>query len=71
MNSKNRTKIIHEGNYVAEVEVELIDSENSWAPYLKVEDAYRLDDMRIALRQHDIATAVKIGKVYTLTPVAV
>jgi hypothetical protein len=29
-----RTKFIHEGGYVAEVEVDLIESEYSWAPYL-------------------------------------
>ena len=33
-------------NYVAEVDVELIESDNGWSPYLSVGDAYKLDDVR-------------------------
>jgi len=39
--------------------------------YLSIEDAYKLDDIRMALKKGDIVTRLKIGKVYTLTPVAV
>ena len=71
MRKRKRTKLVHEGRYVAEVDVELIDTENEWAPYLLLEDAYKLDDVRDALRKGDIKTATKHGKVYTLTPVAI
>lgn len=71
MKKRERTKYIHEGNYVAEVRVVLLDDEEGWSPYLSVDDAYRLDDVREALRDGDLARAAKYGKVYALTPVAV
>jgi len=69
MRKKLRTKLVHEGKYVAEVEVEILEAEDGWAPYLSVDDAYKLDDVRDALRQSDIKAASRYGKVYTLTPV--
>lgn len=68
---RKRTKIIHEGNYIAEVDVELLEDIEGWSPYLSIEDAYRLDDVREALRQGDVKTATGYARVYTLTPVAV
>ena len=53
MNKRKRTKIVHEGNYVAEVDVELLEDPDGWSPYLSLEDAYRLDDVREALRRGD------------------
>ena len=71
MKSRQHTKLIHEGNYVAEIDVELIYSETGWSPYLSLDDAYRLDDVRDALRRGDIETAAGLARVFTLTPVAV
>jgi len=70
---KNRrhTKLVHEGNYVAEVDVELIDADTGWSPYLSLDDAYKLDDVRDALRRGDIKAAANLARVYSLTPVAV
>ncbi|MBN1360609.1 MAG: hypothetical protein JW993_08455 [Sedimentisphaerales bacterium] len=70
MNRRKHIKFVHEGRYVAEVEVDLLQSEDSWAPYLSLEDAYKLDDVREALRQGDIDTAAKLGRIYTLKPLA-
>ena len=70
MTVKQHTKLIHEGRYVAEVDVELIYSNTGWAPYLSLDDAYKLDDVRDALRNGDVKRAALFGKVYTLTPVA-
>ncbi len=70
-NTRQHTKLIHEGNYVAEIDVELIYTETGWSPYLSLDDAYRLDDVRDALRRGDIETAVGLARVFTLTPVAV
>lgn len=50
MQQRKKTKYGHEGSYVAEVEVEILDEEGGWSPYLSVEDAGRLDDVREALR---------------------
>jgi len=63
-------KIIHEGELAAEVPVELIDEEGGWSPYLSVEDAMKLDAVRKALRERDIATASKHGRVFRLQPVS-
>ncbi len=68
---KHHTKLVHEGQYVAEVDVELLDTGEGWSPYLSVEDAYKLDDVRDALRREDIKRAAKIARIFTLTPVAV
>lgn len=71
MKRRHYTKLVHEGRYVAEVEVELIDTDEGWSPYLSLEDAYRLDDVRYALRRDDIKSAARLARVYTLNPVAV
>ena len=71
MSQRKRTKLIHEGNYIAEVDIELLEDTEGWAPYLSLEDAYRLDDVRDALRRGDVKTAARYSRVFTLTPVAV
>ena len=45
MKKKHRSKLVHEGSYIAEVDVELIELEGGWSPYLSPDDAYRLDDV--------------------------
>lgn len=71
INKRHQQKLIHEGQYVAEVDVELIETDESWSPYLSVEDAYRLDDVRDALRRGDMRAASRHSRVFSLTPVAV
>jgi hypothetical protein len=67
---RRHTKFIHEGLYVAEVEVELLESEDSWAPYLSLENVQKLDQLRQALSQGDIQAAAKFGRIYELKPLA-
>jgi len=69
MNKRHQHKLIHEGQYVAEVDVELIETDESWSPFLSVEDAYRMDDVRAALRRGDIRAAARQARVFNLTPV--
>jgi hypothetical protein len=71
MKKRSHTKLIHEAGYVAEVDVGLIEGDESWAPYLSLEDAYKLEDVREALSRGDIKTAARYARVYTLVPVAV
>ena len=66
MTRKRRTKLIHEGQYAAEVDVELIESEAGWAPYLSLEDAQKLDAVREALRQGDLKRASQLARVVKL-----
>ena len=49
MKKRLHKKLVHEGPYVAEVEVELIDTDEGWSPYLSLDDANKLDDVRMAL----------------------
>ena len=70
MKKREHTKLIHEGDYVAKVNVELIDAEEGWSPYLSPDDAKKLDDVREALRRGDLKAASRLARVYTLTPVA-
>ncbi|MEW6348611.1 MAG: hypothetical protein AB1646_06085 [Thermodesulfobacteriota bacterium] len=71
MTSKPCAKLVREGAYLAEVDVELILSDESWSPYLSVEDACKLDDVREALRNGDTKAAARLARVFALTPVAV
>ena len=71
MSTRRYTKLVHEGDYVAEVDVDLLYSEEGWSPYLSLDDAYKLDDVREALRQGDMKSAARLARVYTFTPVAV
>ena len=70
MKRRMKTKYVHEGQYVAEVEVTLIEDETGWSPLLSLEDAYRLDDVRDALRRGDLGSATRYGRIYELRPVA-
>lgn len=63
-------KLIHVSEYVAEVDVEIIRDETDWAPYLSLEDAYKLDDVRTFLQNGDFKSAAELGRIYRLTPVA-
>ena len=71
MTTRNYTKLVHEKEYVAEVDIELIETETSWSPYLSLDDAYKLDQVREALREGNIKAASRLARVFTLTPVAV
>jgi hypothetical protein len=66
---RKSTKLICEGKYAAQVEIELWYDEN-WSPTMSLEDARKLDAVRLALRRGDIAEATRHGRVFELTPVA-
>jgi len=69
MKHRKKIKYIHEGRYVAEVEVELLEDDTGWSPYLSIDEAYKLDDVRHAIRQGDLESAAKYGQIYELRPV--
>ena len=71
MTKRHHTKIVREGNYLAEVDIELLETGEGWSPYLSLEDARKLDRIREAIRQGDINTASKLSKVFQLKPIAV
>ena len=69
MNARRHTKFVREGSYAAEVDVELIEEDNGWSPYLSLDDARRLDAVREALRRGDLEAASRLARVFSLTPV--
>lgn len=69
MNRRRYTKLIREGNYAAEVEVELIETHEGWSPYLSLVDAEKLDEVRLALSQGNLRHASRLARVFELTPI--
>jgi hypothetical protein len=54
MNIRRHTKLVREGQYAAEVDVEVIEANDGWPPHLS----------------GDIQTASHHARVYRLTPVS-
>ena len=71
MRKRNHSKLVHEGQYVAEVDIEWIDTDEGWSPYLSLDDAQKIDNVRDALRRGDIKSAIRLAHVFTLKPVAI
>lgn len=72
MNKKKRQmKLVQAGEYVAEVEIELIYTDDDWSPYLSLNDALKLDEVRELLQQGEIGAATHLAQVFRLTPVTV
>jgi hypothetical protein len=71
MTPRRQRKLVHEGQYVAEVEVEILDAPEGWAPYLSLEEVHRLEEVRDALRRGNLEAAAKLARVFRLTPINV
>lgn len=63
-------EFVRAGKYAAEVPVELIEDEGDWSPRLSLDDARKLEAVRLALQRHDIETAARHGRVFELLPVS-
>ncbi len=71
MNVTQSTRLVREGSLIAEVRVELLEDETGWSPYLSVDDAKKLDDIRDALKAGDLTRASTLSdQIYRLTPLA-
>ncbi|MGB0563790.1 MAG: hypothetical protein ACPGVO_18620 [Spirulinaceae cyanobacterium] len=71
MNTKTQTKIIHQGDYRAEIQITLTYTDHDWSPYLDGAAAQKLDRLHQALQNQDLQTAAQLGRAYHLTPVTV
>ena len=69
MNRKS-VKLVREGKYAAEITIDLLEEPGGWSPYLSVQDAEKLDIVRMALRRGDVFAAAKHGRVFELLPVS-
>lgn len=70
MTTRKQTKYVHEGRFLAEVDVQLLDAGDGWSPYLSLQEAQKLDNVREALRKGDLKSAARVARVFALTPVA-
>lgn len=71
MTKRPIVKLVHADKYVAEVDVELIYTDDDWSPYLSLSDAMKSDAVREALQRNDHETAQKLSRVYQRAPLAV
>ncbi|MBM3709178.1 MAG: hypothetical protein FJW61_01980 [Actinobacteria bacterium] len=69
MAKRQHTKLVHEGNYVAEVDIEILDTGEGWSPYISLEDAQKLDDVRESLKKGDLKRATRLVRVFHLNPI--
>lgn len=71
MNATQSIRLVREGDLIAEVHVELLEDETGWSPYLSLDDATKLDDIRHALKAGDLVRASRLSdQIYRLTPLA-
>ena len=69
MSARLAQRLVREGDFVAEVDVTLVETDDGWAPHLSLDDAYKLDEVRVALRAGDVKAASRLAnRVYRLTP---
>ena len=70
MRERPTVEYIHEGRFVAEVDVIALDSDSEWAPFYQPDDVRRLEAVRDALRRGDLKAASALARVYEMKPVA-
>jgi hypothetical protein len=68
--TRKTTKLVHNDGYAAEVEVDLIEDDGAWGPYLSVQDVEKLERVRKALGAGKIEEAASESRVFELVPVS-
>lgn len=68
--SKPPAYYIHEGRFVAAIDVTTCEDGSPWGPVVAKEDVFKADRVRLALRRGDLATAAKEAKLFELLPLA-
>ena len=70
MPGRKITRLVREGDFVAEVELTWIENAQEWSPRLSADDIRKLDGVRLALRRGALKAAARHARIYQLTPVA-
>jgi hypothetical protein len=72
MMKRNRLELVRVGNYAVEVPVEVIidEGEGGWSPYFSLDEAKKLEAVRLALQRGDLAEAAKYGRLFELLPIS-
>ena len=68
--ARRTVELVHVGKYAAEVPIELIEEEGGWSPYVSFEDAKKIEAVRLALQEGDLARASKLARVFELLPIS-
>ena len=63
---RQSVEFVPAGNYAAEVPIVLIEDEGAWSPRMSLDDARKLETVRLALKRNDLATASKHGRIFAL-----
>ncbi|MDR6818732.1 hypothetical protein J2X76_003914 [Neorhizobium sp. 2083] len=66
--TRHASQLIREGNYVAEVDIELHEDGGEWSPTVGLDDIRKLDRVRRALRSGDLDGAGRDATVFRLVP---
>jgi hypothetical protein len=61
-------QLVREGEYAAEVMVDLHQDGGDWSPTVDLEDIRKLDRVRVALRTGNLRAAAKDAKLFKLVP---
>ena len=70
MSERRTQRLVKEGPYIAEVDVDADRDRPRMVALRFSQDVRKLDDVRLALRRGDLAAAARLGRVYELKPVA-
>lgn len=65
---QSRVKLIREGHYMAEVDVECLESGDTWSHSLSVADSLKLDTVRETLREGNTDKASLLARIYEVKP---
>ena len=73
MSDRSTKKLVREGDFVAEVDVRLIEDESDWSPYLSPEDAFKphsgmLDLLRYQFTPPPIDPGSPLGGLHRRAP---
>jgi len=72
MIKENRVELVRVGNHAVEVPVEMLIEEGAggWSPYFSLEEAKKLENVRLALQRGDLTEAAKYGRLFELLPIS-
>jgi hypothetical protein len=67
---RKTVEFVQAGKFAAEVPIELIEDEGDWSPRMSLDDAKKLESVRLALQRGDINAAARYSRVFELLPVS-
>ena len=68
--STSNFEIVRAGDFLAEVPVAEIPDNGAWGPYLSLDDALKIERVRIALERGNFKEAAHEAQLYELKPLA-